>query len=157
MAGLATLPNATGLRVTQGDLADPAYFDFMSFCQYATIADGMRHGQMIFEELIDANGTTIIVTRDAALPTANELLPAVHAEREQTATRAPHRLASIGLHRSTDRAFESRARTGVGERILVWAAEKFPKLAPKVPERVTAAELVDGVSKLASIFAINEL
>ena len=37
------------LPVTQGDLADPAYFDFMSFCQYATIADGMRNGRLMFE------------------------------------------------------------------------------------------------------------
>jgi hypothetical protein len=41
----------TELPVTQGDLADPAYFDFMSFCQYATIADGMRNGRRIFEEV----------------------------------------------------------------------------------------------------------
>ena len=36
------------LPVMQGDLTDPAYFDFISFCQYASIASGMRRGRMIF-------------------------------------------------------------------------------------------------------------
>jgi hypothetical protein len=36
-------------KVTQGDLTDPAYFDFMSLCQYATIASGMRNGKLLFE------------------------------------------------------------------------------------------------------------
>lgn len=71
----------TELPVTQGDLTDPAYFDFMSFCQYATIADGMRNGQLFFEELIDANGTTAFVRRDSSVPISNALLPELHATR----------------------------------------------------------------------------
>jgi hypothetical protein len=69
------------LTVTQGDLADPAYFDFISFCQYASIASGMRRGRQIFEELIDANGTTTIVQRDRSVPSSNAALPAEHSER----------------------------------------------------------------------------
>uniref|UniRef100_A0A7S4BHK9 Uncharacterized protein n=1 Tax=Chrysotila carterae TaxID=13221 RepID=A0A7S4BHK9_CHRCT len=40
----------------QGDLSDPSYFDFISFCQYATISNSMRSGRTLFNELIDANG-----------------------------------------------------------------------------------------------------
>jgi hypothetical protein len=37
------------IKVTQGELTDPAYFDFISFCQYASIAQGMRNGRLLFE------------------------------------------------------------------------------------------------------------
>ena len=117
------------VAVKQGDLADPNYFDFMSFVQYATIANGMRNGKMVFNELIDANGTSIFVSRAEADPPApldNAALPAAHAER-------------------------------VGERILEWIDEKFPRIAPKVPkERITEAALLEGVEQLAAIFQIEE-
>lgn len=38
--------------VTQGDLADPAYFDFISFAQYATISDFMKKPQQQFVEKV---------------------------------------------------------------------------------------------------------
>ena len=41
----------------EGFLTEPAYFDFISFVQYATIATTMKEPKMIFDELIDANGT----------------------------------------------------------------------------------------------------
>jgi len=63
--------------VKQGDISDPNYFDFMSYCQYATIAAGMRDGRVVFEELIDANGTSVVVARDPALPRDNARLPAL--------------------------------------------------------------------------------
>lgn len=44
--------------VQQGDLSDPAYFDFISFCQHATVASEMRSGSQVFEELVDAEGTS---------------------------------------------------------------------------------------------------
>ena len=117
------------VAVKQGDLADPNYFDFMSFVQYATIANGMRNGKMVFNELIDANGTSIFVSRAEADPPApldNAALPAAHAER-------------------------------VGERILEWIDEKFPRIAPKVPkDRITEAALLEGVEQLAAIFQIEE-
>ena len=67
-------------RVTQGDLSDPAYFDFISFAQYATISACMRNGRRIFTELVDANGTALTVVRDPRLAD-NALLPAAMAER----------------------------------------------------------------------------
>ena len=67
-------------RVRQGDLADPNYFDFISYCQYATISAGMRNGKLVFNELIDSNGTSVIVTRDPSIG-GNEVLPASHAMR----------------------------------------------------------------------------
>ena len=36
----------------QGDLADPLYFDFISFCQYAVIANKMRRGKVDFIEKV---------------------------------------------------------------------------------------------------------
>jgi len=64
----------------QGDLTDPYYFDFISFCQYATIASGMRNGRMLFQELVGAEGSPELVSRDPALAD-NALLPAAHAQR----------------------------------------------------------------------------
>ena len=39
-------------NVMQGDLAEALYFDFISFAQYAVIADKMRRGMQIFEEKV---------------------------------------------------------------------------------------------------------
>lgn len=116
------------LNVKQGDLADPNYFDFMSFVQYATIANGMRNGRLVFNELIDANGTSTFVSRAVSNPSliSNSALPSAHAER-------------------------------VGERILEWVDERFPSISPKVPKGApTAADLLDGVQQLAAIFQIEE-
>ena len=38
--------------VLQGDLADPLYFDFISFCQYVVIADKIRKGRDQFVEKV---------------------------------------------------------------------------------------------------------
>ena len=38
--------------VLQGDLADPYYFDFISFTQYATISDKCRSGKQNFVEKV---------------------------------------------------------------------------------------------------------
>ena len=61
-------------------LSEPAYFDFTSYVQYATIAAVMRDARMVFEELIDANGTSVLVSRDPALAD-DSLLPARHSQR----------------------------------------------------------------------------
>ena len=50
----------------EGFLTEPAYFDFISFVQYATIASTMRDPKMIFEELIDANGIHIFIRAGGA-------------------------------------------------------------------------------------------
>eukprot|EP01031_Cornospumella_fuschlensis_P037613 gene37613-45690_t len=61
-------------NVLQGDLADPAYFDFISFAQYATISAQLREAKQSFVELVNASGDAVVVKRpfrysdDAALP-----------------------------------------------------------------------------------------
>ena len=62
----------------QGDLTDPRYFDHVSYCQYAVIADKMRRGKESFVQLIDANGTAQSMQRDPRLLN-NALLPAEHS------------------------------------------------------------------------------
>lgn len=39
-------------RVMQGDLADPSYFDFISFAQYVVLADKMKNGKLDFIEKV---------------------------------------------------------------------------------------------------------
>lgn len=116
------------LPVQQGDLSDPAYFDFISFCQHATISQSMRSGRLIFEELQDANGTVAVVNRlaDATLPKTNAELPAAHASR-------------------------------VGVRLIDWMGETFPTIAPKVPVgAATAPALLAGVQQIAAILEIED-
>lgn len=118
------------LPVTQGDLTDPAYFDFISFCQYATISKEMRSGRLLFEEQQDAEGTTVVVNRlaNASLPKTNAELPAAHASR-------------------------------VGARILDWMDETAPSLAPKVPpagSSLTAERLEAGLRQICAILEIED-
>lgn len=118
------------LPVRQGDLSDPNYFDFMSLCQYATIASGMRNGRELFEELVDANGTTVVVNRavaDPPSPMSNRELPGVHAER-------------------------------VGRRILKWIDENSPGFSPRVPLQgrpETAMDLADGINNISTAFELS--
>ena len=116
------------LSVQQGDLTDPAYFDFISFVQYATLAQGMRNGRSVFEELVDAEGSSAIVRRDPSLPQSNELLPSAHAER------VGERILAW-----MDENFQNLA----------------PRLPP--PGRpLTARVLFDGIKQISNIFEINE-
>lgn len=39
-------------NVMQGDLSDPLYFDFISFCQYAVISYKMKYGKLDFIEKV---------------------------------------------------------------------------------------------------------
>merc|ERR1719424_2092008 len=109
------LPN-----LQQGDLSNPSYFDFISFCQHATIAAEMRTGSQIFEELIDAEGTSQVVTRPPELAD-NAALPAAHAER----------VGNVLL----DKICEKYTRLS-------------PKLPPPT-EPLTAALVVEGVRQIA--------
>lgn len=115
------------LPVQQGDLSDPAYFDFISFVQHATMAQSMRTGRLVFEEAQNAEGDTVVVNRraNASLPQSNKDLPAAHASR-------------------------------VGVRLLEWMDATFPTLAPRVPREPTAAALLDGVGKIAAILEIED-
>ena len=54
--------------VAEGVLTEPAYFDFISFVQYATITKTMKEPKMIFNELIDANGVLLLATEPPSYP-----------------------------------------------------------------------------------------
>jgi len=66
--------------MTQGDLANPDYFDYISFCQYAVIGDSMRSGRLEFIEKIGAEGEQRTVRRAEGLRD-NNLLPREHERR----------------------------------------------------------------------------
>lgn len=70
----------TGVRIKQGDLTDPDYFDFISFAQYATVAMAIRNGRDFFEEKVGAEGEKITVQRDPDFKD-NARLPEEHARR----------------------------------------------------------------------------
>ncbi|KAK9902243.1 hypothetical protein WJX75_009231 [Coccomyxa subellipsoidea] len=64
------------LKVRQGDLTDPSYFDFISFAQLATISREIPLGQQAFEEFCeDCEGQKKNIQRSAALQ-SNAALPA---------------------------------------------------------------------------------
>ncbi|CAM9397113.1 unnamed protein product [Scytosiphon promiscuus] len=67
-------------RIKQGDLTDPDYFDFISFAQYASVADAIRNGRDFFEEKVGADGEKRTVQRDADFKD-NARLPEEHARR----------------------------------------------------------------------------
>lgn len=67
-------------RIKQGDLQDPDYFDFISFAQYASVAEAMRNGRYFFEEKVGAEGDKRTVQRDADFKD-NARLPEEHARR----------------------------------------------------------------------------
>lgn len=67
-------------RIKQGDLTDPDYFDFISFAQYASVAEAMRNGRDIFEEKVGAEGEKRTVQRNPDYAD-NSLLPAEHSRR----------------------------------------------------------------------------
>ena len=68
------------LRVQQGDLEDPLYFDFVAFAQLVTVGQLMRPGAalQVFQESTGAEGTVQTVVRDAALRD-DALLPEAYA------------------------------------------------------------------------------
>ena len=62
----------------QGDLADPVYFDFISYAQYAVISDKIKNGKLEFVEKVNATGDTQIVRRDPMF-NDNKMLSSVHS------------------------------------------------------------------------------
>ena len=118
--------------VQQGMLTDPAYFDFISFAQYATIsasaraaAADLRNGVQLFEEQIDANGTKVVKQRDPSFADS-EVMLARHSQR-------------------------------MGEVVLDWIIGRYPSnFAPQLPTgRSTAALVLEGVQRILTIFEIN--
>ena len=68
------------LKIEQGKLTDPLYFDFISYTQFKVVSKEIPRSQSVFEERSGAEGTTKVVRRDATL-SDNKVLPAVLAQR----------------------------------------------------------------------------
>ena len=115
-------------NLMQGDLSDPVYFDFISYCQYAVIADKMRNGKQEFVEKVNATGDTQIVRRDP-IYSDNKLLPAVHSK-------------IVG-----DKVLD----------YLIESYSKNPKLLPPSPtnERISFEEFAKYSQLILDIFLIN--
>lgn len=65
-------------NIMQGDLADPLYFDFISFAQYSVIADKMRNAKSSFVEKVGAEGELKTVSRSPSIVTSE--LPLLHSK-----------------------------------------------------------------------------
>ena len=68
------------LKIEQGAIADPLYFDFATFVQTATVGRAIPKSTSVFEERVGAEGTPRIVRRDESLRD-NDALPEAIAER----------------------------------------------------------------------------
>ena len=68
------------LRIEQGKLTDPLYFDFISYVQFQTAAREIPNSVSVFEERSGAEGTSKVIRRDPSL-SDNKILPAVLAQR----------------------------------------------------------------------------
>ena len=117
--------------VQQGDLADPYYFDFISFAQYASINREMSgNPPMVFQEqqlVGEEQFQSVLVRRDPSL--TNEMLPSEHDRR-------------------------------VGRRILEALDEKFggtPVALPKLSQadRPSPETLLTALTQLVKLFLIN--
>ena len=60
-------------NILQGNLADPLYFDFISFAQYVVIANSFRKGKESFIEKSGAEGTSSLVRRSESIKSNNQL------------------------------------------------------------------------------------
>lgn len=65
--------------VLQGDLADPVYFDFISFCQYVTLGYSMQHAAQEFVEKVGADGENVVVRRNPQ-DSDDKMLPYIHSD-----------------------------------------------------------------------------
>lgn len=122
------------LSVRQGELTQPSYFDFISFAQYCTLNEEMRHGKLAFVELVSAEGEKRVVRRsdDPSLPQDNSLLPAEHSRR-------------------------------VGDRILQRLLEAPEVYAPRLSGRggggggdVGVEEVVEDVKRIVDLFTAKQ-
>ena len=69
-----------GRPPAQGELTDPLYFDFISFAQYKAINEFLRRPKSAFDELVSADGETVVVLRNGT-SVADPLLASEHAAR----------------------------------------------------------------------------
>ena len=65
-------------NIMQGNLADPNYFDFISFAQYATISNTFQHAMTDFIEKSGAEGTSSVIRRSPSI-SSNTMLPELHS------------------------------------------------------------------------------
>ena len=104
----------TKVRNLNDWMQDPAYFDFMSFCQYATIAEGMRNGQLIFEARAAprrAPGHAMTRHVDIRSQQRKYLHPvSFSVQHWHGYTTASRSLAHLALHLGRPRARDRRAR-----------------------------------------------
>ena len=71
--------NEKGTSVSQGELTDAFYFDFISFAQYETINACLGDPRTVFEELRTAEGETDVIYRSNGLE--DKQLATAHGQR----------------------------------------------------------------------------
>lgn len=121
--------------MTQGDLADPNYFDFISFAQYATISREIVNPPVVFEEqqpveVGDGEAqqfVKVVVRRDPSL--TNNILSQKHSEL-------------------------------VGNSILDKLNEKFGDTASSIPmikpgSRPDAAKVLEAIKQVTNLFLVS--
>ncbi|KAL4428540.1 hypothetical protein ABPG75_002629 [Micractinium tetrahymenae] len=113
------------LRITQGKLDDPLYFDFISFSQAASASNVFSQGQQVFEEYDEETEGMKVVRRDLALAD-NSLLPAGFFERQ-----------GERIYRGLVEGFRGEQYGG----------------PPPCPPCASATELLAGVQAVLDIFA----
>jgi len=119
----------------QGDLADPNYFDFISFAQYSTISREINNPPSVFEEQQPEDMgedqpqkfNAVVVRRDPAL--TNSVLPVRHTEI-------------------------------VGNAILDKLIEKFGETASAIPKiepgsRPDANKLLASIKQMVNLFIVS--
>uniref|UniRef100_A0A7S3K3I2 Uncharacterized protein n=1 Tax=Aureoumbra lagunensis TaxID=44058 RepID=A0A7S3K3I2_9STRA len=65
----------------QGDLTDAAYFDFISFAQYETINAALVKPKSVFNELLTAEGDSVVIARGGPDSIPDNLLALTHSQR----------------------------------------------------------------------------
>jgi hypothetical protein len=110
------------LTIEQGKLADPLYFDFISYVQFNVIARELPRSDVVFEERNGAEGTVSVIRRDASLGTDNKILTPAVAQRLGDALYARARFG-----------FEDATFPGVPEPRCVRVVESLPLFIPLIP------------------------
>ena len=128
------------IKIEQGAIGDPLYFDFVSFVQMATIAREIPKSSAVFEEKSGAEGTSTIIRRDAALRD-NATLPEAIAEG---CGRKIYARLRDGFDRGED--FEVETFAGVPSAIST-------STSMSTKERLDAS--VEGLRALSKVFVDN--
>jgi hypothetical protein len=128
------------IKIEQGAIGDPLYFDFVSFVQMATIAREIPKSSAVFEEKSGAEGTSTIIRRDAALRD-NATLPEAIAEG---CGRKIYARLRDGFDRGED--FEVETFAGVPSTIST-------STSMSTKERLDAS--VEGLRALSKVFVDN--